>query len=514
MKEVRLLQVFALVLSLAWLVPAALAADDSSGETTMTIGIGITLDTLDPAQQTTTTVMNVLDYELQTLLTFDESGKLQPLLAKSWSWSDDGLALTLKLREDVTFHDGTPFTAKAVKFSLGRLIDDKVTVPIGAAYQVIESIDVVKPHLVRLNLKSPDPNLLPNLASSVSAIISPSAVGKNGNTYTNMLRPVGTGPYKLVDRTRGSQLVFERYDDYWGKKPYYSKVVFKLIPESNALEAGLLAGQLDLIMNPPVSDLKALEARDDITVLKAPSDRSIFIAFVTDKAPFDNKKVRKALNYAVDKQAIIDNVLFGAAKRMNSPFADSVSGHCKIGGYDYNPEKAKQLLAEAGATNLHIKMGTPRGRYTQDFQASQAIASYLRQVGVKVDLGTMDWASYVTLVNSTHNIYDMFMLGWAPMALDAPTQLQMFTKATQPPNGLNGSFYSDPEVEKLFIEAKRTIDPDKRNKLYCQIQNIIWDDAPWLFIWSQYLILAYDSDITGISYQPTEKFVTIYAHPK
>src|SRR5699024_4733118 len=194
----------------------------------------------------------------------------------------------------------------------------------------------------------------------------------------------------------------------------------KLIPESNALEAGLLSGQLDLIMNPPVSDLQSLEARDDIAVLKAPSDRSIYVAFVTDKPPFDNQKIRKAFNYAVNKQAIIENVLFGAAKRMNSPFTDALFGHCKIGGYDYNPEKARKLLAAAGASNLTIKMGTPRGRYTQDYQASQAVASYLRQVGVNVEMGTMDWASYVTLVNSTHNTYDLFMLGWAPMALDAP----------------------------------------------------------------------------------------------
>lgn len=514
MKKFRLLQMLFLALSLACLVPSAWAAENGTAETTMTIGIGITLDTLDPAQQTTTTVMNVVDYGVQTLLTFDEKGKLQPLLAKSWSWSDDGLALTLQLRKDVTFHDGTPFNAKAAKFSLGRLISDKVNVRIGAAYQVIESIDVVKPYVIRLNLKSPSPTLLPNLSATMAAIVSPSSVGKNGNTYSEMLKPIGTGPYKLISRTRGSKLVFERYEDYWGRAPYYDKVVFKIIPESNALEAGLLAGQLDMIMNPPVSDLKALEARDDITVLKAPSDRSIFVAFVTDKPPFDNKKIRKAFNYAINKQAIIDNVLFGAAKRMNSPFADALFGHCEIGGYDYNPEKAKKLLAEAGASNLTIKMGTPRGRYTQDFQASQAMASYLRQVGVNVKLSTMDWASYVTLVNSTHNTYDLFMLGWAPMALDAPTQMQMFTKATWPPNGLNGAFYSDPKVEELFKEAKQTVDSDERAKLYCQIQKTIWDDAPWMFLWSQYLILAYDNDITGISYQPNEKFVTTYAHPK
>lgn len=514
MKRKRLLlQAFVLVLSVMWFVPGAFAAQGGSGKT-MTIGIGITLDTLDPAQQTTTTVMNVLDYDLQTLLTFDEKGDLKPLLAKSWSWSDDGMALTVKLRDGVTFHDGTPFNAKAVKFSFGRLLSDKVKVPIGAAFQVIKSIDVVKPDVVRFNLKQPDPNLLPNLASTVSAIVSPASTKKDGNSYTNILHPVGTGAYKLVKRTRGSELVFKRYDNYWGKAPYYDKVVFKIIPESNALEAGLRSGQLDMIMNPPVSDLKALAALPGVNVLKAPSDRSIFIAFVTNKKPFGNEKIRQAFNYAVNKKAIIKNVMFDAVERMNSPFADTVSGHCKVGGYDYNPKKAKKLLAEAGATDLSITMGTPRGRYTQDFQASQAIASYLRKVGVKVQVKTMDWASYVSLVNSTHDPYNLFMLGWAPMALDGPTQMQMFTKATWPPNGLNGSFYTDPQVEKWFKEAKQTLDVNKRNKLYCNIQKKLWKDAPWIFLWSQNLILAYNSDIAGISYQPTEKFVTIYAHPK
>src|SRR5699024_2872564 len=184
MKGIRLTKIALLALGLLLVMPATIAADDT--DATMTIGIGITLDTLDPAQQTTTTVMNVLDYELQTLLTLDQDGQLQPQLAESWSWSEDGETLTLKLREGVKFHDGTPFDAEAVKFSLGRLISDDVKVPIGIAFQVIESIEAVDAHTVRLNLRNPQPNLLPNLAFTVAAMLSPASVDAEGNSYTNM----------------------------------------------------------------------------------------------------------------------------------------------------------------------------------------------------------------------------------------------------------------------------------------------------------------------------------------
>ncbi|HLQ84640.1 MAG TPA: ABC transporter substrate-binding protein [Salinisphaeraceae bacterium] len=512
MKGIRLTKIALLALGLLLVMPATIAADDT--DATMTIGIGITLDTLDPAQQTTTTVMNVLDYELQTLLTLDQDGQLQPQLAESWSWSEDGETLTLKLREGVKFHDGTPFDAEAVKFSLGRLISDDVKVPIGIAFQVIESIEAVDAHTVRLNLRNPQPNLLPNLAFTVAAMLSPASVDAEGNSYTNMTQPVGTGPYQLVRRQQGSQLVFERVDDYWGEPPYYSRVVFKIVPESNALEAGLLSGQLDLIMNPPVSDLQSLSQQDGITVLKAPSNRSIFVAFVTNKPPFDDKKVRQAINYAVDKEAIIKNVLFSAVDRMDSPFAALLPGYCEVGGYDYDPNKAKELLAEAGVESVSITMGAPRGRYTQDYQAAQAIASYLRKVDVDVKVETMDWASYISLIGSTENTLNSYMLGWAPPAMDAPTQLLMLTEEGWPPKGLNGTFYSDPEVEELFAKARRELDAAKRDEMYCEIQKKLWDDAPWLWLWSQNLILAYNSDIEGISYQPNEKFMTIYAHPK
>ncbi|HEU5008260.1 MAG TPA: ABC transporter substrate-binding protein [Jatrophihabitantaceae bacterium] len=490
------------------------SSNSKSSGGTFTIGIGVALDTLDPAQQTTTTVQNVIDYGLQTLVTFDKNGKLQPMLATSWTTAKDGLSLTLKLRTGVKFHDGTPFNAQAVKFSLGRLIDPKIKVPIGAAFQVIKSIDAVDDSTVRINLKEVDPNLLPNLGVTVAAILSPASATKDGNSYTNIVHPVGTGPYEYVSRQEGSEVTYQRAADYWGDKPYYSKVVFKIIPEATSREAGLRSGQLDMIMNPSVSDLQSLEASGDITVVKAPSDRSIFIAFNNAKAPFTNPQVRQAFNYAVDKKAIIEHVLFGAVDQMDSPFPSSVAGYCKTGDYAYDPAKAKQLLKDSGVGPITVTMGSPTGRYLQDLQVSQAIAGYLRKVGVKVNVKTMDWPSYVTAMQDKNGPFDLHLLGWAPGALDAPTQMEMFDKASMAPAGLNNSFYSDPQVETMFDQASKNLDESSRNAQYCQIQQKIWQDAPWIFLWSQTLILAYKSNIDGISYQPNEKFETINAHPK
>ena len=490
-------------------------AADVSDDATLTIGIGITMNTLDPAQQNTTTVRNVLDYEVQTLVTFDEDGVLQPLLATEWEWSESGDALTLHLREGVQFHDGTPFNAEAAKFSLGRLIDDKVSTPNGQSYQVINNIEVLDAHTLRLDLDYPTADLLNALGDTVSAMMSPKSVEAKGNSYENLQNPVGTGPYQLVKHTRGSQLVFERDEDYWGDKPYYKNVVLKIIPESNALEAGLRAGQLDLIMNPPVSDIAALEAEPNIAIIKAPSDRSVYLSFVTNKPPFDSKEVRQALNYAVDKEAIIKNVMFDAVNLSDSPFAPSVSGYCKTGVYEYDPDKAKQMLKDAGAEGIQIKLGTPRGRYTQDYEAVQAIASYLRQAGAQVDIGTADWATYTSdIFKPDGNPYNLFLLGWAPPAMDAMFQMTYFSKVGWPPHGVNGTFYDNPEMEALFEKAQREVDDDKRNGMYCDIQKMIFDDAPWMFLWTQNLILAHNKNIAGISYQPNEKFVTTYAHPK
>ncbi len=485
---------------------------------TFNIAIGVDPDTLDPAQQTTTTIQNIVDYELQGLVAFDEKGKIQPLLAKSWKVAEDGKSITFNLRHGVTFQDGTPFNAKAVKYSLDRLISGKVKVPIGGAYQVMKQIVPVNKYTVRIDMKRPDPDLLPNLALTMAAIISPTSATKHGNKPTNIVHPVGTGPYKFVNFHNGESVTVTRYSGYWGDKPYYKNVVFNIVPEANSREAGLRSGQYDLIMNPPVSDLKALDSGGDITVSKLPDDRSVFLAFNVTHKPFDNKKVRQAFNYAVDKKALIKNTLFDAVTPMNSPFANSITEHCKVGNYDYDPAKAKKLLKEAGVGKISLTLGTPSGRYLQDKQTSEAVAGYLRKVGVDVKVKTSDWPTYLNAIegpNSKTGPYPLHLLGWAPGALDGAVQMQMFLKSDWPTNGgLNTSYYSNPKVEALFAKASKNLDESSRNAQYCQIQKIVWDDAPWVYLWSQTLILAYKSNLAGISYQPNEKFVTIGAHPK
>lgn len=490
-------------------------AGGDSGDKTFDIAIGIDLDTLDPAQMTTTTVANVVDYSVETLTKLDKKGKTRPALAKSWDVSDDGRTVTFNLREGVTFQDGTQLNAEAVKFSLERLLDPKVEAPQRAPYETIEKVDAVDDMTIELQLGRPTPALPSALSATTSAIVSPESVNKEGNSYGNIVHPVGTGPYSFISYQKGDRVVFERNDDYWGPKPHYERVVFRIAPEAATRESMLRAGQAEMIMLPPVPDLEALQKAPDTDVLMAPSDRTIFLAMQTPKPPLDDPRVRQALNYAVNKEAIIENILFGGAEPMDAPVAPIIEGYCSVGSYEYNPKKAKQLLAEAGVRDLSVTLGTPTGRYLQDRQFADAIAGNLRDVGVDAQLRTMDWASYLSGINVPlkQQKFDMHVLGWAPSFPDASQQMLVFRSDQRPPNGLATAHYSNKKVDSLVARADQELDAEKRRQLYCDAWKIIWKEAPWIFLWVQKFPIAYSSDVTGISYLPNEKFDAVYARP-
>jgi len=501
------------VLALAFALFVGVAAAQS----TFRIAIGVDPDSLDPAQGTTTTVDNVLDYMVEPLVTIDSSGKLVPDLATSWDTSADGKTVTFHLRQGVTFQDGTPFNASAVKWNLERLLDPKVRVPRRGQLTVIDSVDAPDPQTVVLHLKEPSPALVGAMSQTTVGMISPASITKDGNSYQNIVHPVGTGPYTYTSRQKGTNVVVTKYADYWGKKPYYDKVVFQIVPEATTRESLLLAGQVDLIILPPTSDLPALQHNPRVKVLFGPSDRTIFIAINTTKPVLQNRLVRQALNYAVDKQAIIKGVLFGAADPMDAPMAPSIFGYQKIGAYPYDPEKAKQLLSQAGVdpSQITLHLISPTGRYVQDFPAAQAIANYIRNIGFKVDVRTMDWPTYVGTITKpkAENTTELHLLGWAPAFMDASQQMQQFDCTQSPPNGLATSFYCDPNAQKLMTQASSEVDPQKRADLYHQASQIIWNDAPWIFLWVQRFPMAYSAKVTGVSGLPNEKFYAMYAHP-
>jgi peptide/nickel transport system substrate-binding protein len=486
-----------------------------SGDATFSVAVGIDPDTFDPAGQTTTTVQNMVDYMVETLTTVDENGKVGGKLADTFETSEDGMTVTLGLHKGVKFHDGTPFNAEAVKFNLERITSPDVKVPLGSPYKVISSVTPVDDTTVKIGLTRPSPGFLSALSVTTAGMISPASVNANGNTNVNYQHPVGTGPYVFGNYTAGESVTVTRYDDYWGDKPYYKTVNFRIVPEAATRESLLLAGQVDMIILPPVSDLESLRNNDKVKVLLAPSDRTIFIALDYQDPLLSKKEVRQALNYAVDKQAIVKNVLFGAGEVMDAPMAPSLFGYCKTGSYDYDPAKAKQMLADAGATGASLDLLTPSGRYVQDAQAAEAIAGYLRDVGLTVNVTTSDFPSFLARVNAPHsaNTVDMHLLGWAPAYLDADFQMQMFRQATHPPAGLATSFYTNPEVEAILAKADVETDQDTRASLYCDASKIIWDDAPWIFLWTQSFPIVHSADVTGIGSTPTEKFQAINAHP-
>jgi ABC-type transport system substrate-binding protein len=504
-----------------WLLAAAVVlagvwSGSASAAGTFRIAVGIDPDTLDPAGMTTTTVANIVDYVVETLTFLDQKGEVRPMLAESWTVSPDGTQYTFKLRKGVNFHDGTPFDAKAVKWNLDRIKDPSVRVPVRASYPLKET-EVVDASTVRVTLQRPSAPFVSALTYTTSGMLSPAAIDKLGNDYKTLVHPVGTGPYVFKERKKGENITVTLNDKYWGKKPSYDTVVFRIVPEAATRESLILAGQVDLIILPPIADLPALQRNPAVKVMLAPSDRTIFVSLNTTKPPLGDVRVRQALNYAVDKNAIIQNVLFGAGDPMDAPMAPSLFGYCKAGAYEFSQAKAKQLLTEAG-----VKPGTkipfihPTGRYVQDKEVSQAIAGYLREVGIEPEVATMDWPSYISVVNAgpaEKTTHHLGFLGWAPTFLDSSQQVLQFWSGYHPPAGLATSFYKDGKVDEWIIAADRESNPDKRKALYCDISKKVWADAPWLFLYVQRFPIVYSSKVTDVASLPNEKFYAIYARP-
>lgn len=496
---------------------AQTTGNNSSAPKILKIAISTDIDTFDPHGTRSFAVANVVDFMVDTLLKADAKGNIGPSLAKSWETSSDGLTITFHLQSGVKFSDGTPFDAAAVKYNMDRFLNPKTKSATKNPYNLVKETDVIDPLTVQMKLSKPSEALFMAFSNTNIGMISPASIPLNSDQYFNLIgtnAPVGTGPYELKDYVKGDHVTVVRNPNYWGKPPYYDEVEFFITPTAATRESLLLSGQVDISLDPPLADLASLANNPDVKIDQAVSDRVLFVGLNTTTKYLDNPKVRQALNYAIDKEAIVKNILMGYGKPVDSPMPSDFFGYCAgTPQYTYNPTLAKQMLQEAGVpANWQLRFASPTGRYPEDYQVSQAIAGYLKDVGVDAQLKTTDWGSYMSWLTGhkpADAVTDMYFLGWSGGYPHGSVTMSMFQTGTF----FNDGFYSNPKLDALISSADAQPDLKQSADMYCQANQIVWADAPWIFLYQGYYPILQSSKIQGLVVLPSEKFDTSNVTP-
>jgi peptide/nickel transport system substrate-binding protein len=467
---------------------------------------------LDPAQVTDLNSNRVGGRVVETLVTFpEESTQLVPGLAESWTISKDGLQYTFKLRSGVKFHDGTPLTAEAVKFSIERQINPEHPAHKLGKYPFanfffgnVKAVEALSDDRVAFLLKEPRASFLAVLAQGAASIVSPTAVMKAGPDYP--LQPVGTGPFKFISWDRGQRVVLERNPTYWKSPVKVHRVIYRPIVEDQARLTELLTGSLDLIVGVPPDFVGQLESGGKVSVLKQVGAHVWYLGINNQKKPFDDKRVRQALNYAVNKDAIVRDVLKGTGTPSRGPVLPNTwAADAALKSYPYDPDRAKRLLAEAGYPNgFSTTLWVPEsGSGMQSPVAmSTVMQSNLKAVGVNVTLQTMEWGAYLAKLRTKEQ--ELFALSWMAGTEDPDMVMYPLLHSSQwTPNGPNRALYKNPKFDDLLQQARLTTDQARRASLYKEAQRLLVDDAPWVFVDHEIQIAALGRRVQGFKLHPS-----------
>lgn len=475
------------------------------------IAIGAEPENLDPLKMMSAPAATIAEHMVENLIYLAEDGTLQPALAESWEPAADGLSWFLNLREGVTFHDGQPFNAEAVKYNLDRFMAKGAFEGGEAAVFAfllgrVTEVEVVDEYTVQIHLDDVFAPIASHLSHSFIGIHSPASLeALDAGDYVSA--PVGTGPFKYASWDRGEQIYMERNDNYWGGAPTLDSVTFKFVPEAGSRVIMLETGEAHAIMAVPPTDIARLQGEAGIDVVFQNSVRVIYIGFNLERDIFKDVRVRQALNYAIDKEAIIATIFQGVGEPSSAPIVPAIFGYTQAGPYEYNPEKAKQLLADAGyGGGFDVELFHPTGRYPQDATVTEAVQAMLAEVGVNASLTTYDWGTYLdtVIVPPDQAEHDAYMLGWGTVTLDADYGLYALYHSSQWPPMNNVSYYANAEVDDLLDEARVTPDRGVREGLYRQAIEVIWEDAPWIFLHNEGQVNAVRSNVKGLIHHPLE----------
>ncbi len=478
------------LLGLLCLTPLAGCGGNGGGDasaqkrTTLVYGRGGDADILDPVLTSSGETVKVLVNVFDTLVAYDdETLEIVPSLAERWETSDDGLTWTFHLRPQVTFHDGSPLDAEAIKFNFARLL--KKGFGYRAHYAPIASVTVQDELTVVFQLKYASPVFLNNLAMFPASICSPQAVRQDEAAFG--FHPVGTGPFKFQSWTPKQKLVLEANTEYWRGPPGVDRVIFLPIDESAIRVKQLERGEIHIADNLPPSELDVLATRPGVVLQSLPGMNVGYLAMQNEKPPLNNKKVRQAIWFAIDKRRLCEVTYSGHARPAFTLVPPTVfAHHTGLQDRPYDIARAKKLLAEAAREDgfaLPLKMQLfamqqPRPYMQQPRQTALVIRDSLEKIGIDLTITTIDLRQYWQRLSRGE--HELALAGWTSDNNDPDN----FLYALLDPDNINDqggnnlSRYNNAEVHRRLIAAQRELDPAVRKRLYFEAQEIIFDDAP------------------------------------
>ncbi|MBN8203378.1 MULTISPECIES: glutathione ABC transporter substrate-binding protein [Bacillaceae] len=469
----------------------------------LVIAVNENFISMDPHNTGDTNSNSVQTAMLEGLLGSDEEGQIIPQLAEEYSVSDDALEYTFKLRQGVTFHDGEPFNAEAVKTSFERIMKDESLRLNSRGFNLITSIDVIDEYQIKVTLKEPYAGMLTRFVSA--KILSPKLINDSSSDIGKT--PVGTGPFKFVEWVQGDHLTVERFDDYWNKADRVKKITYKPVPENGSRVAMLKTGEAHVIYPAPVQNLKELESNSDVEIHKIPSTIARYVSINTMKEPYDDVRIRQAINYAVNKEAFISVVNSGYGLPLDSIIPSKTQFYSKQETYDHNIEKAKELMKEAGfedGFNAEIWGNTN----SDTLKGMQFIQQQLKEIGITVEIKSMEEGTLSDEIYGAQTPEDakvqMWYVSWSAYPSDTTNATKpLFSSSSFPPDGANTAYYKNDDVDKWITEVNQTADPDRQAEIYSNIQSTIYKDAPWIFLGVDEILAGSRSNVEGVFISPT-----------
>ncbi len=485
----------------------ALMAQPSFAAVDVVLAIGGQPDALDPYNTNTTLTQALLKNFYQGLYGFDKDLNIVPVLAESHTVSKDGLTYDFKLRQGVKFHDGTPFNAEAVKATLERAVNPENKLARHNQFNRIAKVDATGPFAVRITLKEPFAPFINSLAHPSAGMISAAALKKYGNKDIGF-NPVGTGPFVFVEWKQTDFVKMKKFDGYWRKGyPKVDTVTWKPVLENNTRAAMLQTGEADFATPLPYEQAGELQKNPKLTVVTAPSIITRYVSFNMLQKPFDDLRVRQAINYAINKEALAKVAFSGFAFPAQGVVPQGVRYAHKMDPHPYDPKKARELLKEAGYPNGFESVLWSAYTTTTAQKTIQFLQQQFSQVGIKVTVQALEPGQRTEWVQTAPDPKTakvrMYYAGWSASTGEADWALRpLLSTEAWPPKLNNTAYYSSKVVDDAIAGALRSVDEKEKTELYRKAQEQIMKDLPWAPLVTEQSIYATSKRLSGVYVMP------------